>query len=31
MKNNSLGVFVEMPLDLLVRPCQWRELVPFLD
>ena len=27
----QVGVFAEMPLDLLVRPRQWRELVPFLD
>ena len=27
----QIGVFAEMPLDLLVRPRQWRELVPFLD
>ena len=26
-----VGVFAEMPLDLLVHPRQWRELVPLLD
>ncbi|MDR3456327.1 MAG: hypothetical protein P4N60_02685 [Verrucomicrobiae bacterium] len=27
----QLGAFVEMPLDLLVRPREWRDLIPFAN
>jgi len=27
----AAGVFVEMPVDLLIRPREWRDLVPFIN